>query len=384
MLRPLALALLAACTPAGPADRFEPWETPADGPAGPPLPTTLQVSMPSWVAAGHTLRLTASGATPGGMLYLVVSDGALGPGACPPGLGGGCLDLTRGSGYRRIPFRADRRGVGTLSVNLPATTPARTWATQVVDAAAPGASTAQLLQVVPDGCRVTQRQVQCLDTAETGWSSLQANAFVMNVEFAWDPATGHAAGWIDASGAAMRPRMEFRVGTEDGVQSVTDDVCTVTSASPSDLPVGAWLPQNGNALVGFEFDLRRDPPVVTDCGPNIDPASVDRAIHDILMCQPWRITVDAALHPDMAQMITDAALSVDDYLGGTYLLDPACGFAVTESMGYAVGLPLLPNGQSDPAGAPLTGAGRTTTDASGATVPARGTWWMGSAFMWLF
>jgi hypothetical protein len=85
-----------------------------------PVPTgDLQLLAPELAEAGGPYALTAYGADPGDVVRLGMSTAGIGPGGCPPSLGGACLDL---QGPVRLlgTAVADANGFASFTVRLPA------------------------------------------------------------------------------------------------------------------------------------------------------------------------------------------------------------------------------------------------------------------------
>lgn len=130
MLRFTVLALALTACAVDPASSL-----PADAA---PLPQALQLSATPGVFPGDTVSFAIQYAAPGARIRLIGSNGEIGPGACPPALGGECVDITAGgSGYNVITnLVADASGQATFSATPPAAVPTGNWVFQAIDLAA--------------------------------------------------------------------------------------------------------------------------------------------------------------------------------------------------------------------------------------------------------
>jgi hypothetical protein len=366
-MRPLLLLLLMSCAP---RDPFEVWEL-ADVPqAGPPLPHTLSLFVPRGIIPGGQLEVMVRGATPGGQVILVISDGGLGRGACPPALQGGCLEIRAGHGYRRLVMQANARGEARLREPVPPWL-SGTWAFQAVDPAQRSGSAPQ------------EFAVAVAHTGDTASPFLQAEAIYMSATFAYDPATDAAVGWFDAPGQPeRRPRLDFIIGTEDGVMGDPDEACMVTLEAPGPVSRAPWATPGIAHLFGLDFDPAQLTPVVHDCGALIDRPSVDTMVQGFVNCQTWGVSIDAGVGPEAARLLPAAGIPLTDFLGASYHMNLACGWPDPTSEGYAFGTALQPGRVVDPLGTLITGAARTTTHAAGHTVPAEGLWSVASLYLW--
>lgn len=113
-----------------------------DDQAPPPLPMTLSLQLTDPLVPGAPVRINVTGATPNRTIQLVWSNGLIGPGPCPPQLGGACMSITQGiSGLQLIPLRTNAAGAATLNSVLPPTLrPGSRLAFQAVDPATPAGS----------------------------------------------------------------------------------------------------------------------------------------------------------------------------------------------------------------------------------------------------
>lgn len=84
-------------------------------------PQTMLLEVTDPVVPGGPVRFRVTGAQPGAILWLVRSNGGVGPGGCPAMLGGACLDIQRGdAGYTRIlELTADGVGFAQDSRRVP-------------------------------------------------------------------------------------------------------------------------------------------------------------------------------------------------------------------------------------------------------------------------
>jgi hypothetical protein len=94
MLRAALLLALAGCS----TSSREPAQLP-------PPQSTLSLSLTGTPSPGQLFGFTVDGAQPGELIFVIVTDGAMGTdiGDCPPFLGGNCMDIAPGSlGYRVV------------------------------------------------------------------------------------------------------------------------------------------------------------------------------------------------------------------------------------------------------------------------------------------
>ena len=99
-------------------------------PAGTPIQMRLQGSTasPTTLNVGVQATFQVRGADPGDRVWLIGSDGVVGPGPCFPFLAGPCMPMTRGTGYRVLGSAlAGASGVATFSTLVDANTPLRDW-----------------------------------------------------------------------------------------------------------------------------------------------------------------------------------------------------------------------------------------------------------------
>jgi hypothetical protein len=121
-----------------------------------PVPQLITLTVAPVLTPGGQLDAIITGAPANAELLLIRSTGIVGPGGCPPPLGGECLDITPGSsGYIvQARLQADPTGRATFSPTLPSTLPAGApVALQVVHRpTATGSNPIQRLVTLPITC----------------------------------------------------------------------------------------------------------------------------------------------------------------------------------------------------------------------------------------
>lgn len=125
-MRWLPLLLIVACAPEDTASPWGPASSfadvlPSDGPLTPPgVPPVLSVTP---LPLGRPATWTVTDLDPNEWVYVGRSVATGGARACPPALGGACLDL-RGNVEIHARVRANAAGVATFTTNVPDTAPA--------------------------------------------------------------------------------------------------------------------------------------------------------------------------------------------------------------------------------------------------------------------
>lgn len=100
------------------------------------LPQTFTLTAPFAASPGDPVDFLVSNAPPNASVRLILSDGQIGPGACPASLGGECADITRGSGYRTVgTIMTDGAGTGMVTATVPAGQNAGAFVIQAVHVA---------------------------------------------------------------------------------------------------------------------------------------------------------------------------------------------------------------------------------------------------------
>jgi hypothetical protein len=122
-----------------------------------PPTATLVLATTGEATVGRDWGLQVTGANPGDMVTIVAGNGGLGNGACPPFLGGACVDFTGGSlGYRVIlTGEADASGTWSTSLPFPGTVGNGTYQLQAFVEAGAQSNESNAVEVdVSRDCRV--------------------------------------------------------------------------------------------------------------------------------------------------------------------------------------------------------------------------------------
>lgn len=126
--------------------------------APPPLALSLQGSTqsPTTMSVDNEATFQVTGLAPGAPVWLVVSDGQVGPGPCYPFLGGTCMPMTQGTRYAVVgSASADGAGVATLVRPVAAGVPLLDWAFAAFSPTGGAAAVSNVLEVrTTDTCPV--------------------------------------------------------------------------------------------------------------------------------------------------------------------------------------------------------------------------------------
>lgn len=384
----LMCGALWGCDRGDEAPAFEPWPVEEGAQAGPPLPTTMNMRLTRVIDPGGTLSIEVRGATPNRRVDLVLSDGAIRPGACPPVLQGYCLGISAGSGYRRIALFADARGIARLDVPIPEGVPGRPWVFQAVDAQRPGASAPLRLDVLTPDCELIDTAIVCapIDTSpvDSFGNAYPVEAMSITASFGYDLATDRTVPVSDPpAGLVYEPELRFRVGTNDGVLGFTNDTCDIVYRAVGGQPRAVGAPVGGGHLFGVDFDTNLIVRAVESCSPNLDLAEVDQFVVGLIQCGTWGLTIDTQLAPDAAQFVAGAISPYSESIGASVVHPPGCQMPGPDSEAYAFAFETGPGATLTRPLSVLTGADRFAPAPQAATHPATGMWTVGQAFYWI-